>query len=118
MPRSYVAARLADAPLYSDEFESTPISRSRLESTAKRTFRSQVATSVDGLISDIWPDPSLRPTSAIAQRLVHASYCVIDTPILLTAGVIASIEACDAGVSSGPVRPARRAQPARHRSSE
>ena len=63
------------------------------------------------------PDPSLRPTSAIAQRLVRASYCVIDTPILLTAGVIASIEACDAGVSSGPVRPARRAQPARDRSS-
>ena len=23
---------------------------------------------------DIWPDPSLRPTSAIAQRLVRASY--------------------------------------------
>jgi hypothetical protein len=65
----------------------------------------------------IWPDPSLRPTSTIAQRLVRASYCVIDTPIVLTAGVIASIEACDAGVSSGPVRPARRAQPARHRSS-
>jgi hypothetical protein len=41
----------------------------------------------------------------------------IDMPILLMAGVIASIEACDAGVSSGPVRPARRAQPARHRSS-
>src|SRR5664279_1602810 len=58
------------------------------------------------------PDPSLRPTSAIAQRLVRASYCVIDTPILLTAGVIASIEACAAHVSSGPVRPARRAQPA------
>src|SRR5450631_4408170 len=42
---------------------------------------------------------------------------VIDTPILLTAGVIASIEACDAHVSSGPVRPARRAQPAPDRSS-
>src|ERR1017187_3171793 len=66
--------------------------------------------------ADIWPDPSLRPTSAIAQRLVHASYCVIDTPILPTAGVIASIEACDAGVSSGPVRPARRAQRAPDRS--
>jgi hypothetical protein len=51
-------------------------------------------------ISDIWPDPSLRPTSAIAQRLVRAPYYVIDTPFLLTAGAIASIEACDASVVS------------------
>jgi hypothetical protein len=33
-PSSYVAVRLADAPLYSDEFENTPTSRFRSESTA------------------------------------------------------------------------------------
>src|ERR1700682_750603 len=54
-------------------------------------------------IPDIWPDPSLRPTSAIAQRLVRASYCVIDTPFLLTAGAVSFIAACDASVvSSSP----------------
>ena len=56
--------------------------------TARRILVIGESNTIDP-ISDIWPDPSRRPPVRLLN--VHCA-----PPILLTAGVIASIEACDA----------------------